>query len=93
MAYLAQHPSVSEVVGIDGIRKALVSFQNDNPVFEIQSQNDDEYHDGQSLNINVQYGDTSRNENLLWKAKLVDLTSTRHLEEENQMHYSQMTEL
>lgn len=40
MAYLAQHPSVSEVVGIDGIRKALVSFQNDNPMFEIQSQNE-----------------------------------------------------
>lgn len=35
MAFLAQHPSVSEVVGLDGIRKALVTFAEEHPQLEI----------------------------------------------------------
>ena len=37
MAFLAKHPSVSQVVGVDGIRKALTEFAEENPSFEIKT--------------------------------------------------------
>lgn len=37
MAFLAIQPSVGQVVGIDGIRKALVAFAEENPSLEIQT--------------------------------------------------------
>lgn len=37
MAFLANQPSVSQVVGIDGIQKALVAFAQENPSFEIDT--------------------------------------------------------
>ena len=37
MAYLAQQPTVQEVVGLDGIRAALEDFANDHPSLEIRS--------------------------------------------------------
>lgn len=39
MAFLALQPSVTQVVGIDGIRKALVAFADENPSLEIQTNN------------------------------------------------------
>ena len=41
MAFLANHPSVSQVVGIDGIKKALDEFATENPSFEIKDGGDD----------------------------------------------------
>lgn len=38
--------------------------------------------EGQSLNIDVKVGHNEDGENILWKSKLVDLTSTLHLEAE-----------
>ncbi len=40
MAFLAQQPSVSQVVGIDGIRKALVTFAEEHPQLMIQTDGD-----------------------------------------------------
>ena len=37
MAFLANHASISQVVGIDGIRKALTAFAEENPNLEIQT--------------------------------------------------------
>mmetsp|Transcript_15696 Transcript_15696/g.24414 ORF Transcript_15696/g.24414 Transcript_15696/m.24414 type:complete len:332 (-) Transcript_15696:119-1114(-) len=48
MAFLANQKGVKEVVGIDGIRKALVEFQQEHPSFQIQSidqTNNNNYHD------------------------------------------------
>ena len=39
---------------------------------------------GQSLNINVQVGENNDGKNIFWRSKLVDLTSTLHLEEEKE---------
>ena len=36
MAFLAKHESVGEVVGIDGIRKALTEFADENPDLELK---------------------------------------------------------
>jgi len=40
MAFLAQHPSVSQVVGVDGIKKALVAFSEEHPQLEIETGGD-----------------------------------------------------
>lgn len=37
LAFLASHTSVGQVVGIDGIRKALTAFAEENPSLEIQT--------------------------------------------------------
>lgn len=41
MAFLADQKSVTQVVGIDGIRKALLEFANDNPSLEIVEAGDE----------------------------------------------------
>ena len=40
MTFLAKQESVSQVVGIDGISKALLEFAQENPSFDIIPQND-----------------------------------------------------
>jgi thiopurine S-methyltransferase len=37
MAFLAQHPAISEMVGIDGIRKALDEFAEEQPELEVKA--------------------------------------------------------
>lgn len=40
MAYLSKHGSVGEVVGVDGIRKALTEFAAEHPTLQIKQQED-----------------------------------------------------
>ena len=42
MAFLAKQKSVSQVVGVDGIRKALTAFAEENPSLEIKTEFDNE---------------------------------------------------
>jgi len=40
LEYLAKHDNVKEVVGVEGIEKAIIEFHNDHPYFNIQKQID-----------------------------------------------------
>lgn len=42
MAFLAKQASVNQVVGIDGISKALLEFAQENPLFDIQQNDTDD---------------------------------------------------
>ena len=41
LEYLAKHDNVKEVVGVEGIEKAIVEFHNDHPYFNIQKQKEE----------------------------------------------------
>lgn len=47
MAFLAEHRGVSEVVGIDGIRKALDEFSTENPNLQIEEEQSTTHHQQQ----------------------------------------------
>ncbi len=73
----------------DGVKVGRLSVPNTS-ITTIEIFPDDNSSSGQTISMKVKLGD-DRNQKVLWKAKLIDLTSTLHLEEKgNDFNYQEL---